>query len=120
MLAVQPTVQPTVKRGRKPGSGRKKGVPNKSTQQMRELFQQHGPDALQVLVGIMSFGVSEAARITAAREVLDRAYGKVAQPVEVADARLDMTGWSKQRIAAFNDISLENFEAVQERLKDEF
>lgn len=119
MPTVQPTV-PTVKRPRRPGSGRKKGVPNKTTLQMRELAQQHGPDALQVLVGIMSFGVSEAARITAAREVLDRAYGRVTQPVEVADMRVNTDGWAPERLAAFHGVEVDELTAMQDAAQNEY
>lgn len=119
MPTVQPTV-PTVKRPRRPGSGRKKGVPNKTTQQMRELAQQHGPDALQCLLGIMSFGASETARIAAAREVLDRGYGKVAQPVEVADARVNTDGWSRERLAAFHGVEVSEIEAMQDAADKEY
>ena len=117
-----PTVQtvPTVKRPRKPGSGRKKGVPNKTTLQMRELAQKYAPDALEVLVGIMSFGASETARIAAAREVLDRAHGKVAQPVEVADMRVNTDGWSRERLAAFHGIEVAQFDAIQDQAQEEF
>lgn len=117
-----PTVPavPAAKKPRKPGSGRKKGSVNRTTQQMRELAQQHGPDALQVLVGIMSFGASETARIAAAREVLDRAYGKVAQPVEVADMRVNTDGWSKQRLAAFHGVEVGQIESIQQQAQDEY
>jgi len=68
---------------RKPGNvgnlnrgGRPKGVLNKATAQIRTLAQQHGPDAIAVLVTLMNEGEMERTRVAAATELLDRAYGK--------------------------------------------
>lgn len=76
--------------GSKPGErrgGRKKGTPNKVTADVRELAQSYGPKALEVLASIME-GEDQppAARVSAAKEILDRAYGKSPQPTEGGDA----------------------------------
>lgn len=42
------------------------------------------PSALRTLEEICDDGFSEAARITAAKEILDRAYGKSRQAVEIS------------------------------------
>ncbi|MGZ0105197.1 hypothetical protein [Achromobacter sp. KK8] len=75
--------------GSKPGErrgGRKKGVPNKATAEIKALAQQHGPEAIATLVSIMK-GTKQppAARVAAAKELLDRAYGKSVQPIEGGD-----------------------------------
>jgi len=57
-------------------SGRPKGTLNKVTAQVRTLAQQHGPDAIAVLVQLMHEGEHERTRVAAATELLDRAYGK--------------------------------------------
>jgi|GEM_PF-3010147 len=57
-------------------AGRPKGVLNKATAQIRTLAQQHGPDAIAVLVKLMHEGEMERTRVAAATELLDRAYGK--------------------------------------------
>lgn len=72
--------------GSKPGErrgGRQKGVPNKATAEIKALAQVHGPDAIATLVKIMQ-GAKQpsASRVAAAKELLDRAYGKSAQPIE--------------------------------------
>lgn len=61
--------------------GRPKGALNKSTKDIKALASKHGPDAIARLVTIMSEGDSDTARIAAARELLDRGYGKAAQTI---------------------------------------
>ena len=57
--------------------GRKAGTPNKVTAEVRTLAQQHGADAIGTLAEIMADTTrNENARIAAARELLDRGYGK--------------------------------------------
>lgn len=77
------------KGGARPGAGRKKGIPNKSTAEVRDLAQQYGPAALKELArmgGLLprraGAAKSEQARVTAVNSVLDRAYGKATQPME--------------------------------------
>lgn len=71
--------------GSKPGErrgGREKGVPNKATREIKAVAQLHGPQAIAELVRIMTSSESDSARVTAARELLDRGYGKPAQSLE--------------------------------------
>jgi hypothetical protein len=72
--------------GRRPGAGRPPGVPNRITRPLKELASQFGPDALQTLVSIMNEGENEQARIAAAKELLDRGYGR---PRPEADPKHD-------------------------------
>lgn len=67
--------------GKRPGAGRKAGVPNKVNADLRELAQQYTTEALEALVGILR-GDNESAKVSAAREILDRGHGKASQPVE--------------------------------------
>lgn len=73
--------------GWRPGAGRKKGVPNKLTAGIKALASQYGPDALETLVRIMNEGESEQARIAAAKELLDRGFGRPAQALELYRGR---------------------------------
>jgi len=73
--------------GRRPGAGRKPGVPNKLTADIKALAAQYGPEALETLVRIMNEGESEQARISAAKELLDRGYGRPAQALELYRGR---------------------------------
>lgn len=65
--------------GYRPNAGRKKGVPNKVTAEIRAMAQEHGPKAIQELVKIMQKARNETTRIAACKELLDRAYGKYPQ-----------------------------------------
>ncbi|WP_417276123.1 hypothetical protein [Castellaniella sp.] len=64
------------------GMGRPKGAVNKATAEVRSLAQEHGPDAIEVLVYLMHKAQSERSRIAAATELLDRAYGKSVAAVD--------------------------------------
>lgn len=74
--------------GARPGSGRPKGVPNKATRDLKELAQVYTAAALKTLSDIMRRGESEAARVAAARELLDRGYGRATQTI---DAKVETT-----------------------------
>lgn len=64
--------------GRKTG-GRKKGVPNKATADLKALAQTYTPEAIGILAGIMRSSESDAARVAAVKEMFDRGYGKASQ-----------------------------------------
>lgn len=78
--------------GSKPGErrgGRQKGTPNKVTADVRALAQQYGPSAIKTLAEIMQDrSASDRGRVAAAKEILDRAYGKAPQPVAVQTQNL--------------------------------
>lgn len=68
-------------RGSKPGErrgGRQKGTPNKATASIRDLAREYTHDALNTLVSVLAGGESipAAAQVAAAKEILDRGYGK--------------------------------------------
>jgi len=67
------------------GKGRPKGSVNKLTADIRALAQEHGPEAIHRLVEIMQTSENDQASIAAAKELLDRAYGKSKQPIEGTD-----------------------------------
>lgn len=71
------------------GMGRPKGSLNKATADVRALAQEYGPQALNTLAEIMrDNGQPAAARVSAAKEVLDRAYGKSPQPITADEGNL--------------------------------
>lgn len=71
------------KGGARPGAGRKKGVPNKATAEVKEIAREYTQSALQTLASIMQGEEQPAsARVAAANALLDRAYGKPSQAVE--------------------------------------
>jgi hypothetical protein len=76
-------------RGSKPGErrgGRQKGTPNKITADVRALAQEYGEDAIRELATILTTSENHSARISAAKELLDRGYGKSMQAVELTGA----------------------------------
>ena len=65
--------------------GRVAGTPNKSTAEIRELAGQYAPTALAELARLGTHANSEQARVSACKEILDRAYGKSTQVMERYD-----------------------------------
>lgn len=61
--------------------GRQKGTPNKATAEIKALAQKHGASAIAECLRIMKNSESDQARISAAKEIMDRAYGKPAQAI---------------------------------------
>jgi hypothetical protein len=68
--------------GRRPGAGRKKGTPNKVTAEIKELAQKYGHEPVAELARLATKAESEAARVAAIKELLDRGYGRAVQPIE--------------------------------------
>src|SRR5690349_17393980 len=66
--------------------GRQKGTGNKIGKEVRELAQKFGPESIKGLIEIAKDRAEPtAARVSAYKEVLDRGYGKAAQPVTGED-----------------------------------
>ena len=63
------------------GQGRKPGVPNKATAELKHLARQYTPAALKELARLSTQAQSEQARVSAIKELLDRGYGKATQPI---------------------------------------
>lgn len=58
----------------------------KNSTEIRSLARAHTKTAVNVLVGIMrSKDATAAARVSAANAILDRGWGKTAQPIESSD-----------------------------------
>lgn len=71
------------KGGKRQGAGRPAGAPNKITSDIRALAQEYGEDAIRELATILTTSENHSARIAAAKELLDRGYGKSKQSVEL-------------------------------------
>lgn len=67
--------------------GRQKGTPNKATADVKEAAQAYTAEAVQALAQIMRDSDSDAAKVAAIKEILDRGHGKSKQSLEV-DATL--------------------------------
>lgn len=71
-------------RGSAPGErrgGRQKGTPNKATAEIKEAARVYTQEALKTLVNVMKTSDSDAAKVSACKELLDRAWGKATQPI---------------------------------------
>jgi len=72
--------------GVRTGAGRPKGRRNKATADIKALAQEHGAVAVQKLVDLMLGGESQQVQLGAAKELLDRGYGKAVQATTVTGA----------------------------------
>jgi hypothetical protein len=80
---MQEVSTPKPKGGRRPGAGRKPGIPNKLTADVKALASQYGAEAIRTLKHLMLNGEHEQVRFAAAKELLDRGYGKARQEIDL-------------------------------------
>ena len=67
----------------RPGAGRKRGVANKVTRELRELAREYTEEAVSALVRILRDKTAPAStQVAAATALLDRGYGRPAQHVD--------------------------------------
>lgn len=82
-------------KGTPKSGGRQKGTPNKATAEIKELARKHGPACIKRLAKIAQ-SEDDAKAIPAIRELLDRGYGRAAQPVTGEDGPIDIQiTWQK-------------------------
>jgi hypothetical protein len=67
------------KGGKRPGAGRPAGARNKATAEVKALALPYAKEAVGHLATLMKSAESEAARVAAIKEILDRAFGKAPQ-----------------------------------------
>lgn len=73
--------------GAREGAGRPAGVPNRITRPVKELAASYGPASIARLVQLRDGAASEQVRFAAAKELLDRAYGRPRQEIEMNDGK---------------------------------
>lgn len=61
--------------------GRQKGTPNKATADIKALARSYTTEAMSSLIGIVRNSDSDAAKVSAIKEIFDRGYGKSKQPL---------------------------------------
>lgn len=87
---------PTEGFGRRAGAGRKPGVPNKATAEIKALAQDYGPRCIARLAELAGIRYDcqgaiipgsdiPAVQVSAMRELLDRGYGKAPQAITGPD-----------------------------------
>lgn len=75
----------TAKGGSRPKAGRPKGALNKVTKELGEAAREYTGAALKCLVDTLdSDEAPHAAKIAAAKEILDRGHGKAKQDVQIS------------------------------------
>jgi hypothetical protein len=92
--------------GKRPGGGRPPGARNKATADVRALALPYGPGAISLFAQMAGLipgkdaAESEQARIAAAKELVDRAYGKATQAIQATvDAQVWRGGIDAPRLA---------------------
>jgi hypothetical protein len=70
--------------------GRTKGTPNKATADIKAVAQVYTEEAVNALAVIMRTSESDAAKVAAIKELLDRGHGKPTQSVDL-DANVKAT-----------------------------
>lgn len=69
--------------GARPNSGRKKGSLNKATADIKAIAQGYGEQAIRTLADLMLTAEADSTKVAAAKELLDRGYGRAKQVSEV-------------------------------------
>ena len=96
--------------GARPGAGRKPGVPNKATADIKALAQKYTGKAMKELARLAVEAESEQARVSAIKELLDRGYGKSTQPLsgdsDAAPIRFNLSGLPDDVIAQMASVAL--------------
>lgn len=96
--------------GKREGAGRKKGAVTQAKKDLAQMAKEHAKKALGVLVQVAQSGTSEAARVSAANSILDRAYGKPTQAHEHSGPKgapistVDLTKLSDEQLSALETI----------------
>lgn len=104
--------------GKRPGAGRPAGAPNKITADIKALAQVHAETAIRELATILTTAENAQARIAAAKELLDRGYGKATQYAEVT-GKDGAPVFSPVSEASLEDLA-RRIKAQSERLDEEF
>lgn len=95
--------------------GRPKGSPNRATRDVKEAAREYTSEALRTLANIVRRGKTEQARVAAAKELLDRGYGKATTHIEANVNLLERMDAGERAIleAALEAIARDKGEAVE-------
>jgi hypothetical protein len=100
--------------GRRPGSGRKKGTPNKATFELKQAAAEHGEEVLSALVSIIrNQETPPHVIVVACRELLDRGYGKPTQSID--ETVTVQNGMGPEMIKRLETDMLERMERARQR-----
>jgi len=94
--------------------GRKMGTPNKSTSEIRALAQEYGPEAIRRLVSLMRQRDDHKVQLAAAKELLDRGYGR---PMEVVESGNDYIVKSNDNHTVKSDSDIQRLQELVARVR---
>lgn len=98
--------------GKKTG-GRTKGVPNKATSEVKALAMRYLPAAIKELARLAVKAESEQARVSAIRELLDRAVGRPAQQVDLTNSDGSLSQQWREAMKAVDEEIIDQEASVQ-------
>ncbi len=85
-----------LEKGNLDGCGRRKGVPNKATAEVKAAFQKHGPALVEALLALTK-SEDERVRLGAIQAALDRGWGKPTRAIEAEIGIYDSLGLAEQQ-----------------------
>ncbi|MGB9153118.1 MAG: hypothetical protein WCD70_08540 [Alphaproteobacteria bacterium] len=103
--------------GKKTG-GRVAGTPNKATAQIKTLAGAYSAEAVDILISVARNADSDAAKVAACRELLDRGHGKAKQTIDL-DANINATNnenallEGRRRVAASRSLPKMDYAAIE-------
>lgn len=68
--------------GKREGAGRPAGSPNKATADIKAIAREYTDEAMLALVNVIRSTESDAARVSAIKELFDRGFGKATTMIE--------------------------------------
>lgn len=90
--------------GAREGAGRPPGAPNKLTRPVKELAAEQGSASIERLVQLRDDADSEQVRFVAAKELLDRAYGRARQEIDLTGDQSIMVIVQRQTPQPMGDV----------------
>jgi hypothetical protein len=109
----------TKRGGKRPGSGRKKGTPNRLTSSLKQYAAQYGTEAIDKLVEVMRNPEAPLnSVVAAARELLDRGFGKPVQTVEVSGEIQPIDRAELDRIYERNMVKVAEYARIAEERRE--
>lgn len=92
--------------GKRPGSGRKRGVLNKTTISLKNMASKYTEEAIRVLVEVMRDPETPpAVKVQAADRLLDRSHGKAAIHIE-AEIDIRAIPWEELRLITEKSLAI--------------
>lgn len=89
--------------GRRPGSGRKPGTPNRLTFELKKAASAYGEEALSKLLSIMRDEETPPnVAVAACKEVLDRGFGRPAITIDAPEINLNVFPPKEELDAIYN------------------